>query len=95
MYSKYLIQHKNINFTTQIEKSLSDKQKILLYLKFYSKSKVINFVEFSKVFDVKYRSYENNINSLFDEKIMKPYRFMGVLTVQTILFVGILGHQNV
>jgi len=75
MYQSLLTEQKNINFSKQIENKLTDKQKILLYLKFYSKSKVINFVKFSKVFNVKSRSYLHNIDLLNKkEKIIKPYR---------------------
>jgi hypothetical protein len=74
MFASLITQQKHINFTKHIESKLTDKQKILLYLKFYSKCKVINFVEFSKIFNVKSRSYIYNIDLLFDEKIIKTYR---------------------
>src|SRR5215211_146050 len=75
MYQSLLTEQKNINFSKQIENKLTDKQKILLYLKFYSKSKVINFIEFSKVFNVKSRSYLHNIDLLNKkEKIIKLHR---------------------
>jgi hypothetical protein len=75
MYQSLLTEQKNINRSKQIQTKLTDKQKILLYLKFYSKSKVINFIEFSKVFHVKYRSFQSNIDLLNKkEKIIKPYR---------------------
>jgi len=62
MYQSLLTEQKNINFSKQIENKLTDQQKILLFLKFYSKSKVINFVKFSKVYNVKSRSYLHNID---------------------------------
>jgi len=75
MYQSLLTEQKNINFSKQIENKLTDQQKILLFLKFYSKSKVINFVKFSKVYNVKSRSYLHNIDLLNKkEKIIKLYK---------------------
>ena len=61
-----------INFT--ILKKVKDKQLVLLYLKFESKSNIINFESFSSQYKISYDSYHHILKSLKRQQIVKEFK---------------------